>query len=62
MFNPRAAHQRIAEGVLLVEKTGVGARLGVIPRAPFVHDQADPPLRVVPVHDGGVLRDEFIQT
>ena len=42
MLSVHAGHQRVAQRVLLVEEAGIGARLDVVPGAPFVHDQADP--------------------
>jgi hypothetical protein len=45
-------HNRIAHGVLLVEEARVRARLDREPGAPFIHDQGNFLMRVVPVHDG----------
>ena len=47
-----AGDERVTQRALLVKKSRVCARLDVIPRAPFIHDQADFFLRVVSVHDG----------
>jgi len=55
-----AGHQRVAQGVLLVEEGGVSARLGRVPGAPLVDDQADVPARIVVIHDGDVLFDAVL--
>ena len=44
----------IPHGVLLIEESGVGSRLNVVPGAPFVDDKTYLVLRVVSVHNTGV--------
>ena len=53
-------HQRVAQRVLLVQETGVGARLHVPPGAPLVHDETDLALRVPAVHDRLVARHQLL--
>ena len=44
----------VPHGVLLIEESGVGSRLNVVPGAPFVDDKTYLVLRVVSVHNTGV--------
>ena len=60
MWKFKAATSASRKRVLLVEKAGIGARFDVVPRAPFVDDQADALLRIVAVHDLAVFRDQLV--
>jgi hypothetical protein len=50
-------HHGVADGVALEQEARVGARLDVVPGAPFVDVEADLLLRVVLVEDGDVAAD-----
>ena len=54
-----ACDERVADRVLLIKEARIGAFLNVIPCAPLVNHEADPAVRVISVHDGGMLLDEF---
>ena len=56
----KRGQERVAQRVLLVEETGVGAGLDVGPDAPLVDDEADLLLGVVLVHDRRVFRDQLL--
>ena len=53
-------HEGVAQGVLLVEVSGNGARLLVPPRAPLVEHQGYLLLGVILVHDGAVATDDVL--
>src|SRR5512146_3502659 len=55
-------HQSVAQRVLLIEESGMGAGLLVIPRTPFVDEERDALLRVVLVHDRRVTRDVLVDS
>ena len=54
-----ACDERVADRVLLIKEARIGAFLNVIPCAPLVNHEADPAVRIISVHDGGMLLDEF---
>ena len=56
----QSGYEGIAQGVLLIEVAGDGARLLVPPCSPFVDQQRDLLLRVFLVHDGLVLLDDIL--
>ena len=55
-----ACDERVTDSVLLVKEARIGAFLNVIPCTPFVDHKTDPAVRVISVHDGGMLLDEFL--
>ena len=56
----QGSDQRVAQTVLLVEEARIRARLNMMPGAPFVDDQGDALLGVVPIHDGPVIHQKLI--
>lgn len=53
-------NHRVTHGVLLIEEPGISARLHVVPCAPFVNYQVDPPVVIVAVHYLNVAGDYLV--
>ena len=53
-------HHRIPHGVLLEQVAGVGTGLHIVPGAPFVQDEGNLPLRIIRVHNGDVVGQDFL--
>src|SRR5687767_1798012 len=55
-----AGNHGVAHGVLLVQKTGVGAWFYFVPATPFVYHQGYFLLRIVFVHNSSMFLNQFI--
>src|SRR5690625_7829512 len=54
-----AGHERIADGVLLIEEARRGAFFLFVPCTPFAHDHPDALLRVISIHELAVSFDDL---
>src|SRR5690625_2403021 len=54
-----AGHERIADGVLLIEEARRGAFFLFVPCTPCAHDHPDALLRVISIHDLAVSFDDL---
>ena len=57
-----AGGDRIAQSVLLIERTQVAAWLRVVPVTPFVDHQPHALLRIILVHNRAVLLNELVHS
>ena len=56
----QSGNHGVPHGALLIQEAGVGAGLHVEPGAPFVHQQIHLVVRIVPVHDLGMLGHQLV--